>query len=348
VSAGRILLVDDSPFILDGLARVAAGAGFEVAGRAPHGAAALELAEAVRPDLVSLDVDMPVLNGLATLKQLLTRRPVATVMVSALTAEESTITFECLRLGAVDFVGKLAGADARGIDLQRAEIGRAYLRAVAVPVRRIRHARMRRPSSQPGRSASAPPSRVVACTAGRGGMAQLLRVLNGFPAGIGAALVFLVDLSPQVLRSFSAYVEHFSALRVTAPSGSVPLRADTAYLVSTGQPALVVSEGGSPWLRSFQPPAGSLPEKTAEHFHESVVDAMGRRAAGLLLSGAPPGSERGLLSMRQRGLPAFCESPESCVDPATPLRAVQLSAANRTGDVDVLLPELVARLAVQG
>ncbi len=345
----RTLLVDDSPFVLDSLVRILDEAGgFEVVGTAHHGLEALEQAEARRPDVVSLDVQMPVMNGLQTLKQLMTRRPVPTLMVSALTAEESPITFECLRLGAVDFVEKLSGADGRALLLQRREIVERLRRAAAVDVRRIRCVRMRRPGPNARETPSAPPRRVVVAGVGRAGLAPLLRILNGFPSGLGTSFIVSCGLGDAVLRPLATWACGYAGIDVVAPSGATPLSADTAYLVPSARAAMVLEEDGARVLVPYDPPAGADPERASEFLFASVAERFGKRSAGLLLAGAGTGCLPGLRHVLEHGGSTFCQSPESAVDSAALTRARDQGLGLRIGEPDALLEAMVTRLLQEG
>lgn len=342
----RLLLVDDSPFVLDELSHIAGrDGGFTVAGRARNGAAALELADRLRPDLISLDVDMPLLNGLATLKQLMTRRPVPTVMLSALTGAESPMTFECLRLGAVDVLEKPGGHDGRDLALQRTEILRRLRGAASVDPATVRLGRMRRPAPRRPAVPGARPRGLVVVSGGRSALGPFLRLLNTFPAGAGGALVAWLDVSPSVTSSFAEYSARFSALRVEAQRDETALRPDTAYLASASSTALVVAGNGRPSLRSAARHPGEDPALAVERLLESAADEFGAALTAVVLAGAPRGTFEGLRHVASRGGAIVAQSPASAADGQAVRRAVEAGLVRPSHDLEELAGAATARLA---
>lgn len=341
-----LLLVDDSPFVLDELSRIAGGdGGFTVAGRARNGAAALEMAERLRPDLISLDVDMPLLNGLATLKQLMTRRPVPTVMLSALTGADSPMTFECLRLGAVDVLEKPGGHDGSGLALQRAEILRRLRGAASVDPRTVRFGRMRRPAPRRPAAPGVRPRSLLVVSGGRAALGPLLSLLNAFPAGSGGALVARLDVAASVATAFAQYAARFSALRIEAQPDGAALRPDTAYLVPASSTSLVVAERAGLSLRPAGSRAGEDPALAVEHLFESAAGEFGAATTAVVLAGAPRGTVEGLRHVASRGGAVVGQSPASAADGVTLRRAVEAGLVRPSRDLEELAGAAMARLS---
>jgi two-component system chemotaxis response regulator CheB len=238
------LIVDDSALVVHELSRIVTEElGFEVAGAAEHGVQAVDMATAMRPDLVTLDVRMPVMNGLTALKHIMTRRPVATVMVSGATNEDSHLAFECLRCGALDFVWKptneLDGGDR---DVQRQRIRDRLRHAASVNAPLPRYCRLRRQGVSVRPSTRAPESLGV-IVGGRTGLAPLMALVNSVPAGAASSWVALLDLSPRVVASFADYLSTLTALSVQLVSPGLELRAESVYLMPSSR-AFTVSRNG--------------------------------------------------------------------------------------------------------
>jgi two-component system chemotaxis response regulator CheB len=342
----RLLLVDDSPFVLDELSRIAsADGGFTIAGRAQNGAAALELADRLRPDLVSLDVDMPLLNGLATLKQLMTRRPVPTVMLSALTGSESHLTFECLRLGAVDVLEKPGGHDGRDLALQRSDIVRRLRGAAGVDPRTVRLGRMRRLTPpQKGRPGDRCTSLLIA-SGGRAALGPLISLLNAFPTGSRSALVARLDVPASVARAFAQYAGRYTALRLETDPESTTLRPDTACLLSAASTAIVLSEPGGATLRSAgRRPAGET-ARAVEYLFESAAEEFGAATTAAVLAGAPRGTVEGLRHVAARGGAVVAQNPASAADGQALRRAVEAGLVRPARDLETLASLVAARLS---
>lgn len=341
----RLLLVDDSPFVLDELARIAStDGGFTVAGRAQNGAAALELADRLRPDLVSLDVDMPFLNGLATLKQLMTRRPVPTVMLSALTGSESHLTFECLRLGAVDVLEKPGGHDGRDLALQRSDIVRRLRGAAGVDRSTVRLGHMRRPSPLPKRRPGDRCTSLLIASGGRAALGPLISLLNAFPTGSRSALVVRLDVPAPVTEAFARYAGRFTALSLETDPEGTGLHPDTAYLLSAASTALVLSEPGGATLRSAgRRPAGET-ARAVEYLFESAAEEFGAATTAAVLAGAPRGTVEGLRHVLARGGAVVGQSPASSADGSTLRKAVEAGLIRPARDLETLASQVGARL----
>ena len=345
----RILLVDDSPFVLDELSRIAGeDGGFKVAGRARNGAAALEMADRLRPDLVSLDVDMPLLNGLATLKQLMTRRPVPIVMLSALTGAVSPMTFECLRLGAVDVLEKPGGHDGRDLALQRAEILRRLRGAASVDPRTVRLGRMKRTAPRRPAAPGARPRSVVVVSGGRAALGPLVTLLNAFPAGSGGALLARLDVPASVATAFAEYASRFSALRIEAQPEGAALRPDTAYLLPASSTALVVAERTGPALRTAGLQAGGDPALAVECLFESAAGEFGAATTAVVLAGAARGTVEGLRHVASRGGAVVAQSPASASDGQALRRAVEAGLVRPSRGLEELAGAAMARLSSGG
>lgn len=197
----RAVLVDDSATVRIVLRRMLEGAGVSVVGVAGDGLEAIELIRKLRPDVVTLDVEMPRLDGLATLERLMAEQPVPVVMVSSLTVEGATATIRALELGAVDFIEKpaLSALSSGGI----AEIVERLTHASRA---RIRGGRPR--SITPVAPAASDPARawqrrVVVIGSSTGGPQSLKEVLTRLPADFGAPVAIVQHMPPGFTKSLA-------------------------------------------------------------------------------------------------------------------------------------------------
>lgn len=338
----RVLLVDDSEFFTEELSQLFRGEGeFEVVGTAGDGLAALHVAEDLEPDLITLDVRMPVMDGVTTLKQIMTCRPVPTVMVSALTTGDSHLTFECLRYGAVDFVAKPSGDGPGTLVEQKDDIVAIARRAAEVDRRFLKYHRLR--PVPPGTKAlpEQTPRRMLAVAAGRGGLMSVLGLLNRLTPPGDAAVVVSVDLPPSVVESFSLYLSRFSPWEISSATPDTPLLWGRAFLVPTSSPLILVQEDGKTYLRPFKAPPGTEREHLMAALLRSVAEDFGERGLAVLLPGASRGALAGLNSVREAGGSTFAQSPSS-----SPVSGI-LSEAQTRDVVDHLadIATLSARLS---
>ncbi len=322
----RVLLVDDSDFVLAKLRPVVeAGGELEVVATAGHGLAALEMAQALRPDLVTLDVRMPVMDGVTCLKHLMVRRPVPVVMISAFTTADSHLTFDCLRFGAVDFLTKPRAGEVANLHLSpsggtleqgQEEIRLRLQRAATVDRRRIRFRRLALKDGSPpvGTSKSRPPTGLLVLSGGRSGLAEILSLVNVVPLELGLGVVIDLEQSAPVVESFGGYLSRFSAYRVCLNERPRPLRAGEIRLFSSEDPHLLVDDGDGAALHRVPADAASSRERSGrlvESLFESVAEVSGSRSFGVLVSGAEQGAVDGLGHLVQAGGLAFVQNPGS-------------------------------------
>jgi two-component system, chemotaxis family, protein-glutamate methylesterase/glutaminase len=324
----RVLLVDDSPLSqrwLRGL--LAADPEFTVAGTAVNGLQALESAQALRPDLVTLDLNMPVMDGLTTLKHLMSSRPTKTVVVSHLASAESHLTFDCLRYGAVDFITKPSGLDAAST-ADAEEILLRLRRAAAVASSRLRLQRVPAHARAVSGSAGGVVDRLLVVLAGRSGLAPLLQLLSALPRHAGLALVALLDVSPAVATSFAGYASRYSAFASQPAEADVTLAGSTAFLASASQPLLLVAEAGRCAFKPYAPPNGVEREALSAALLTSAAEAFGARLDIVLLSGVAPGYLGAAAELRSRGGQVWAQEPREALENAVLANAVEAGLAS--------------------
>ncbi len=332
--AARALIVDDSALVIHELARIVTEElGFEVVGTAEHGVQAVDMATALRPDLVTLDVRMPVMNGVTALKHIMTRRPVATVMVSGATNEDSHLAFECLRCGALDFVWKPSSElDGGDREVQRARIRDRLRGAAGRDAPAPRYCRLRRQAVSV-RPSLRPPDTVGLIAAGRTGLAPLMAVVNSIPAGVASSWIVILDLAPRVVMSFAEYLGRLTPLSVTTAELGLEIRAETVYLMPTARSLRVLGERG----------AMRFDEEMSQEGARGVVDSWsdvcrGRRLRSALLSGAGRDVAERLGDLASSDVDVVAQSPQ------TALQAEGLKRAADAPGVRVVAPYEVAQV----
>jgi len=324
-----VLVIDDSPLAQRWLADlVLAEPGFALAGTASNGLAGLELAQGARPGLVTLDLRMPVMDGLTMLKHLMTTRPTPTVVVSSFATDESTEAFECLRYGAVDLMAKPTSVGGAPEADHQQELLDRLRQAASVATSRLRYQRLhRRPLALPlvGRRIA---RRLIVALAGRTGLAQALSLLAATPCNPELAVVVLLDASRRVVDSFAQYAARYSSVNVTTAGHGTSLEGATAYLIAAGEPLAVIGDTKCLRFAVFERPAETRTEALVSGFVRSVAESFGRHLTVVVLSGATPGVEDGLESVRLRGGALTTQDLETALEPKL-LAAVTLRLGAR-------------------
>lgn len=268
----RVLIVDDSAFMRHALGRILSEAGgIEVVGTAANGELGLGAAMALRPDVVTLDVEMPVMDGLTMLRRLMAETPARVVMLSSLTTDGAAVTLDALEAGAIDFVAKPGGS--LSIDIGRAgEALVAKVRAAAaVPeaafLAHRQRALARRPRPAAGPSAAPGPGRTRFAAAARrlvvvasstGGPSALHELAAGLPGGLEAGVVIVQHMPPGFTASLAARLAGVCALPVAeARAGDVLAEGEVA--IAPGDHHLISSGSGRVQLVQLPPVNGVRP-----------------------------------------------------------------------------------------
>jgi two-component system, chemotaxis family, protein-glutamate methylesterase/glutaminase len=287
LSRVRVLIVDDSAFMRASLTRmVASEPDFEVVGTAPNGTIALEKIESLDPEVVTLDVMMPGLDGLATLRCIMSRFPRPVIMVSASTEKNAEPTLDALSAGAFGCVHKQMSATSLDISHIRSDL-----------ISKIRAAARSRRSSLTDGIARKPPSSVrsaspssgpavVAIGASTGGPGALEEILPHLPHDFSLPVVIVQHMPPGYTAPFAARLNRMCAIPVREASQSEELRPGVVYIAPSGRHMRIVRLPSSQlvmYLDSHPENAPHIP--SIDVLMKSVADCFGARSMGVILTG---------------------------------------------------------------
>lgn len=303
-TVSSVLVVDDSAFMRRLITQIIdASPEFRVIGTARNGRDALRQIHALNPDIVTLDVEMPELDGLQTLGYIMSETPRAVVMLSAAgTPGSMDLTLRCLELGAVDFVRKPSGP----ISLDLALIGETLLAALVaasqvnlggVPLLARPRVAVPSPRRAPARAALA-----VAIAASTGGPRALAEVIPNLPDDLDAAVFVVQHMPPGFTRSLAARLDSMSHLRVTEAQEGEAIENNHVYLAPGGRHMRVAQAPGGPRVLVLDDGATIWGVKpAADPLFESVAKHFGRQSVGVVLTGMGRDGADGLQSIRSAG-----------------------------------------------
>ena len=317
----RVLVVDDSSTMrrLIGAA-LSADPDLEVVGEAGDPLQAREAIKALNPDVITLDVEMPNMNGLEFLDRLMRLRPMPVVMVSTLTSRGAEVTLAALELGAVDCVEKPGGADSNGFR-RLAEKVKSAARA------RVRQRVIRTEAPAPT-DAFSPADRIVAVGSSTGGVEALLNLVERLPANC-APMVIAQHMPGSFTRSFAERLNRACAAQVSEAKDGDPLVPGRIYVAPGGDYHLEVE--GSAHLRCRvrhgDPVSGHCP--SVDVLFNSVARTAGTRGVGVILTGMGRDGSQGLLAMREAGAQTLGQDEATCVVYGMPRAAFELGAVER-------------------
>jgi two-component system, chemotaxis family, protein-glutamate methylesterase/glutaminase len=341
VSRVRVLVVDDSAFMRGAIARLlAADPRFEVVGQARDGQEAVHLAQELRPDVITMDFNMPGLNGADATRAILARRAAPIVMLSAHTREGAAATVEALAAGAVDFVAKPGGEVSPTLSEIRDELTKKLIEAAGARV--LRSAAAAAPVSsaprnrvaQPERSGSRsmPPGlRVVVIACSTGGPAALVRVIPMLRLAKGAALIIVQHMPVGFTAALADQLSERSPFKVREARAGDQLEGGLA-LVAPGGKHLVLDRGGNLRLDESAPVHGVRP--AADVTLKSAALAYGPRAIGVVLTGMGRDGALGLAAIKAAGGRTVAQDRESSTVYGMPKAAVELGVVEEISAVD--------------
>ncbi len=333
----RVLIVDDSALMRRMLGDIlSSDPRIEVVGTAKDGVDGLEKIASLVPDVVTLDVEMPRKDGLATLEELMRTRPIPVVMVSSLTQDGAEVTLKALSLGCVDFVGKPSGAVSMNIQAVGAELVTKVLMARTARVRPDRKASLLLPRPVAGGAARPVGTRgrrgIVAIAASTGGPVALQQLLSCLPGNFPVPIVVTQHMPKDFTASFARRLDAVSKLPVVEGFDGLPLKPGLVVIAPGGRHLMVRRKGTGVFCElSDAPPVLSV-KPSANIMFLSVADEYGSNALGVVLTGMGRDGADGAKVLHQKGARIIAESQETCVVYGMPKAAVE------AGVVDELLP----------
>ncbi|MGI9508143.1 MAG: protein-glutamate methylesterase/protein-glutamine glutaminase [Geminicoccaceae bacterium] len=320
----RVLVVDDSALMRQMLRSVLeSDADIEVVGTAPDPLSARQMIKDLNPDVITLDIEMPRMDGLSFLEKIMTLRPMPVIMVSSLTKRGAETTLRALECGAVDFVTKPSG------DAKECITG---LKADLIPkVKAAADARVGQPAPKQARSSRPRSARrhagtnLIALGASTGGVAALQTVLAALPP-TSPGIVIVQHMPPAFTKSFAARLNQNSALTVSEARTGEPIQAGHAY-VAPGGHHLEVTRGGQGFrCHVYDGPMKSGHRPSVDLLFQSVARFAGAKAVGAILTGMGRDGAEGLLAMRDAGAMTLGQDQASCVVYGMPRAAMEIGA----------------------
>lgn len=341
MDAVRVLVVDDSAFMRKVLADlIGSQPDLVVVGTARDGEEALARVEELDPDVVTLDVEMPRLDGLAALERIMARCPRPVVMVSSLTRPGAEATVRALALGAVDFVPKPSGAISLDMGRVAAELWQKIRVAARVPRERLGRKRpflAAGPRSGPGGGLS----RVVVIGASTGGPAALMEVIPVLPGGLAAGILVVQHMPPGFTASLARHLDQAASLPVReAEEGDLLI--DGLVLVAPGNRHLRVDARGRVSLSMDPREHGVRP--AVDVTLASVAEAWPGGAGCVILTGMGMDGARGALLLRRSGGWVIAQDEQTSVVYGMPRAVAEMGLADEILPLDRIAEAVTRRI----
>ena len=325
----RVLVIDDSTFVRQALSRMIGSApDMEVVATAADGLEGLEKARTLRPDVVTLDIKMPRMDGLVALERIMAECPVPVLLLSSVTSEGADVTLRGLEKGALDFVDKSSVQGPMNL-LALADELQSKVRALA-------WSRERRAAMAPAPAVREPalPTRgrteVVVIGASTGGPPALQQIVPALPKDLHLAILVVQHMPVGFTRSLADRLAARSPLPVREATDGEVVQAGAVLIAPAGRHTKVRRRGSVVRVVLDDEPADALHRPSVDVLMASVAKAYGDRALGLLLTGMGADGVEGLRAIRLAGGVTLAESEETCVIYGMPKAAVEAGVVDRS------------------
>lgn len=353
----KVLVVDDSAVMRAILGDIISRApDLEVVGTAADALVARELIKTLHPDVLTLDVEMPKMDGLEFLEHLMRLRPMPVIMISAMTERGSEITLKALELGAVDFISKPKQDPVLGI--------RGYAEEICEKIRTAYQSRPQTPA-RPGASAGSEQKsgekgivnlpldpivqrdQLVLIGASTGGTEAIKEVLTSFPPNMPG--IMLVQHMPEMFTgSFAKRLDGLCKVRVKEAEDGEKVLPGHAYLAPGHSHLLVRRSGGGYTCELSKADPVNRHRPSVDVLFQSAAKLVGGRGVGVMLTGMGKDGARGMLAMRSAGFWNIGQDQESCVVYGMPREAAQVGAIDEVAPLREIAQRVLARLRSSG
>ncbi|MCX5688174.1 MAG: chemotaxis response regulator protein-glutamate methylesterase [Planctomycetota bacterium] len=332
----KVLVVDDSAVV-----RQALSAGLdkypdiEVVGCASDPFVAREMILSLNPDVLTLDIEMPRMDGLTFLQKLMAARPIPTIVVSSVAPSGSRVAMACLEAGAFDVVAKPSAACSLGETVDQI-------------CQLIRAASGTKPVAKPPTSNAPPPlanfnttHKIILIGASTGGTEATRAVLRRFPVAT-PGIVIVQHMPPGFTRLYAESLGNSCTMRVKEAADGDAVIPGLVLLAPGNQQLRLTRDGARYVVRVFDGPRVSSHRPSVDVMFGSAAKAAGPNAVATLLTGMGSDGAQGLLELRKSGAHTIAQSERTCVVYGMPAEAVKIGAACEVADLDEI-PSLIAR-----
>jgi two-component system, chemotaxis family, protein-glutamate methylesterase/glutaminase len=348
----KVLIVDDSALIRKLLTEIIASQDdMTVVGAAPDPYVARDLIKQFNPDVLTLDVEMPRMDGLEFLEKLMRLRPMPVIMISSLTERGSNITFRALELGAIDFVTKPKLGIADGLQI--------YTEEITDKIRAAARARLRKHNqpSNPKLDASAvlpllkspfaTTEKIICIGASTGGTEAIREVLQQLPAD-APGIVITQHMPPGFTRSFAERLNRLCAIQVKEAEGGERVLPGHAF-IAPGDAHLLLKRSGANYITELSDAAPVNRHRPAvDVLFRSAANSAGANALAVILTGMGRDGAQGMLEMHRAGSYTIAQNEATCTVYGMPREAIEIGAVDSVLALEKIAEHLLAKLRQRG
>ncbi|NOX36913.1 MAG: chemotaxis response regulator protein-glutamate methylesterase [Calditrichaeota bacterium] len=327
----RLLIVDDSAFMRKAISMILEEeADIEVVGTAKDGLEAIEKVKRLRPDVVTLDIEMPRMDGLTALRRIMQEHPVPVIMISSLTYEGARETIQALELGAIDFIPKQFSFVSIGqVEIKEQLIQK--IRAAAQSRFRLLRRRISRPAASSGRRIHFPrlPSvKIIVIGISTGGPLSLQKVIPRLPAEFSVPIAIVQHMPPNFTRLLAERLDNLSALRVVEAQDNMPIAPGTVYVAPGGWHLCIRKRLNGTTCCLSQEPKNLLFRPSADVLFESASRVFGKDVLAIVMTGMGKDGLKGAQIIKAAGGKVIAQDEETSVVYGMPRVVVEAGLAD--------------------
>ena len=337
----RVLVVDDSAVARNILTQGLHKYPFiEIVGSAPDPYVAKDKILQLNPDVLTLDVEMPRMDGLTFLKKIMQFRPMPVIMVSSLTKSGCDLTISCLETGAVDFITKPEIDVADGIEKMLNTLAEKIRFAARVKVnKRGLSGTTASPAPLLSSSMIETTNKILAIGASTGGTEAIKTVLTRLPAD-SPGIVITQHMPEKFTKSFADRLNNLCQIEVREGKSGDSVIPGLALIAPGNYHMTIKRSGARYFVETHQEPQVNGHRPSVDVMFESVAKYVGNNAIGVIMTGMGADGARGLLTMRENGARTIAQDEESSVVFGMPKEAIELGAAERIASLDKIAEEI--------
>jgi two-component system chemotaxis response regulator CheB len=329
----KVLVIDDSALVRQTLTEIIeSDPQLEVMGTAGDPYLAANKIRMEVPDVITLDVEMPRMDGLTFLKSLMAQHPVPVVIISSLTQQGSNLAVRAMELGAVEIVAKSEIRNTREhLEESRIRITDAIKAAYLAPVKRVAITKTNEETKavvKPTQDIYKTTDKVVAIGASTGGTEALRYVLKSIPAN-GPGIVITQHMPAGFTKSFAESVNTICEVTVKEAVDGERIMRGHAYIAQGGKHMEVYRSGAQYFIRVRDGDLVSRHKPSVDVLFNSIARHVGQNALGIIMTGMGKDGAEGLLNMKKQGARTVAQDEESCIVFGMPKEAINLGAADQ-------------------
>ncbi len=325
----RVLVVDDSAVVRKVFKEeISREKDMEVVGTAPDPYVARDKIVKFKPDVITLDIEMPRMDGITFLKKLMKHYPLPVIIVSSLTRNSGKLVMEALSLGALEVISKPSSAYSVGeMSVQLIDKIRAVARLKVSPVEERPYTKSVQTKITP-KPLSETTNKIIAIGASTGGTEALKTVLTGMPPNAPGTLV-VQHMPANFTTSFAERLDELSAMTIKEAKDGDSLINGVALLAPGNYHMLLKRSGANYYVQVKKGPLVHHQRPAVDVLFHSVADYAGSNAVGVILTGMGSDGALGLLKMKEAGARTVAQDEKSCIVFGMPKEAIKLGAADK-------------------